>query len=562
MTTIQTTPATKTKPLGQRLFDAGLLTEDQLSLALRELQRLGGRLGDVLTALGFVTQDVLMAFLAQQTESAVVDLASLVIEPHILELVPYELAKRIPALPLTQEGDTLTVALADTMDVMAVDRLERTTGLFVKVVTAPLNDLLDTIDQFYAQSGSIDETVDQLLRRGLDQLEEGSGTEAPMIRLCNQIISIAIKQRATDIHIEPDEKILRVRFRVDGVLRQEVFMPKQLQAPAIARFKLMANLNVTEKRLPQDGHITFTAGHRPVDLRISSLPTSFGESVVMRILDKTSVKHEMVSLGLSERNQTVFEQAMKRTHGIVLVTGPTGSGKNTTLYTGLQAINMHERSVFTLEDPIEYELPMVRQTQINTDIGMTFPVGLRALLRQDPDVIMVGEIRDRETAELSIRAAFTGHLVLSTLHTNDAIGTLPRLLDMGVEPFLLPPALIAIIGQRLIRRLCDRCKVERPDAELALQTAQVVVPAGVTPRLWEGKGCEACGGSGYRGRIGIFEILAFDERFHEAILHGPDLEEVRRLSKESGMRTMVEDGVDKALAGVTTVEEVLRVIHG
>lgn len=562
MTTIQTTSPTKAKPLGQRLFEAGLLTEDQLSLALRELERLGGRLGDVLTTLGFVTQDVLMAFLAQQTESEVVDLSSLFIEPKILELVPYELAKRIPALPLTQEGDTLTVALADTMDVMAVDRLERCTGLFVKVVTAPLNDLLDTIDQFYAQSGSIDETVDQLLRQGLDQLEEGSGTEAPMIRLCNQIISIAIKQRATDIHIEPDEKILRVRLRVDGVLRQEVFMPKQLQAPVLARFKLMANLNVTEKRLPQDGHITFTAGHRPVDLRISSLPTSFGESVVMRILDKTSVKHEMESLGLSERNQKVFENAMKRTHGIVLVTGPTGSGKNTTLYTGLQAINMQERSVFTLEDPIEYELPLVRQTQINSDIGMTFPVGLRALLRQDPDVIMVGEIRDRETAELSIRAAFTGHLVLSTLHTNDAIGTLPRLLDMGVEPFLLPPALIAIIGQRLIRRLCDGCKIERLDAETALQVAQVNVPEGVMPRLWEGKGCESCGGSGYRGRIGIFEILAFDESFHEAILHGPDLEEIRRLSKESGMRTMVEDGIDKALNGLTTVEEVLRVIHG
>jgi len=558
----QTKSSKKEKPLGQRLFEAGFLTEGQLSLALRELQRLGGRLGDILIELGFVTQDVLMAFLAQQTESEIVDLASLFIEPKILELVPYELAKRVPALPLRKEANILTVALADTMDVVAVDKLERKTGLILNVVTAPLTDLLDAIDQFYSQSGTIDETVDQLLHQGLDQLEEGSGTEAPMIRLCNQIISIAIKYRATDVHIEPDEKILRVRLRVDGVLRQEVLMPKQLQAPVIARFKLMANLNVTEKRLPQDGHITFTAGHRPVDLRLSSLPTSFGESVVMRILDKTSVKHEMVSLGLSERNQTVFEQAMKRTHGIVLVTGPTGSGKNTTLYTGLQAINTEERSVFTLEDPIEYELPLVRQTQINSDIGMTFPVGLRALLRQDPDVIMVGEIRDRETAELSIRAAFTGHLVLSTLHTNDAIGALPRLMDMGVEPFLLPPALIAIIGQRLIRRLCEGCKTERLDAELALQAAQVKIPEGMAPRLWEGKGCETCGGSGYRGRVGIFEILAFDERFHEPILHGPDLNEIRRLAKEAGMRTMVEDGIDKALSGVTTVEEVLRVIHG
>ena len=561
MTTPTQSPP-KTKPLGQRLLEAGFLTEDQLSLALRELQRLGGHLGQILTGLGFITQDVLNAFLAQQTASEVINLADVYIEPDVLKLIPFELAKRIPTLPIKREGNVLTVALVNTMDVVAVDTIERRTGLVVKVVSATHNDLLDAVDQFYAQSGTIDETVDQLLRRGLDQLEEGSGTEAPMIRLCNQIISFAIKSRATDIHIEPDEKILRVRFRVDGVLRQEVLMPKQLQAPVIARFKLMANLNVTEKRLPQDGHITFTAGHRPVDLRISSLPTSFGESVVMRILDKTSVKHEMVSLGLSERNQRIFEEAMKRTHGIVLVTGPTGSGKNTTLYTGLQAINTLERSVFTLEDPIEYELPFVRQTQINTDIGMTFPVGLRALLRQDPDVIMVGEIRDRETAELSIRAAFTGHLVLSTLHTNDAIGALPRLMDMGVEPFLLPPSLIAIIGQRLIRRLCEACKTERADAELVLQAAQVKVPDGVPPRLWEGKGCESCGGSGYRGRIGIFEILAFDESFHEPILHGPDLNEIRRLAKEAGMRTMVEDGIDKALRGITTVEEVLRVIHG
>lgn len=560
--TTDTASPTKTKPLGQRLLEAGFLTEDQLSLALRELQRLGGHLGETLINLGFITQDVLSAFLAQQTASAVIDLANVYVEREVLDLVPYELAKRLPTLPIKRVGDVLTVALVNTMDVVAVDTLERKTGLVVNVVSAPLTTLLDAVDQFYAQSGTIDETVDQLLRQGLEQLEEGSGIEAPMIRLCNQIISLAIKDRATDIHIEPDEKILRVRLRVDGVLRQEVLMPKQLQAPVIARFKLMANLNVTEKRLPQDGHITFTAGHRPVDLRISSLPTSFGESVVMRILDKSSVKHEMVALGLSERNQTIFEQAMKRTHGIVLVTGPTGSGKNATLYTGLQAINTEERSVFTLEDPIEYELPLVRQTQINSDIGMTFPVGLRALLRQDPDVIMVGEIRDRETAELSIRAAFTGHLVLSTLHTNDAIGALPRLMDMGVEPFLLPPSLIAIIGQRLIRRLCDHCKSERPDAELVLQAAEVKVPPGMSPRLWEGKGCELCGGSGYRGRIGIFEILAFDERYHEAILHGPDLKEIARLAKEAGMRTMIEDGIDKALNGVTTVEEVLRVIHG
>jgi len=560
--TTPTHQAPKTKPLGQRLFESGLLTQDQLDLALRELDRLGGHLGEILIDLGFITQGDLSAFLAQQTESEVVQLAGVYIDPAVLELVPYELAKRIPALPLNREGQTLTVVLANTMDVMAVDVLERKTGLILKVVSASATEILDAIDQSYSQAGTIEETMDQLLRRGIDQVEEGVGTEAPMIRLCNQIITQAIKKRATDIHIEPDEKILRVRMRIDGVLQQEVLMPKQLQAPVIARYKLMSNINVTETRIPQDGHITYTSGHRPVDLRISTLPTSFGESVVMRVLDKSTVKHEMASLGLAPRDRTIFENALQRTHGILLVTGPTGSGKNTTLYSGIQTIDTEERSVFTLEDPIEFELPFVRQTQINADIGMTFPVGLRALLRQDPDVIMVGEIRDRETAELAIRAAFTGHLVLSTLHTNDAIGALPRLIDMGVERFLLPPALIAIIGQRLIRCLCNDCKVERTDAEIVLRASQVKIPPGMAPRLWEGKGCASCGGSGYRGRIGIFEVLAIDDRFHELIIHGPDLQAIRDLARESGMQTLLEDGIQKALQGLTTVEEVHRVIHG
>ena len=560
--TTQAQPSGKTKPLGQRLLEAGMVSQDQLDLALRELDRIGGHLGETLINFGFITQGVLMAFLAQQTESEVFNLTDVVIEADVLELIPFEMARRIPAIPITREGRTLTIVLSNTMDVVAVDLLERTTGLILNVVSAATTDIMDAIDHHYAQAGTVEETVDLLLRRGIEQVEEGAGTEAPMIRLCNQIITLAIKQRATDIHIEPDEKILRVRMRVDGVLRQEVLMPKQLQAPVTARYKLMANLNVTETRTPQDGHITYTEGHRPVDLRISTLPTSFGESVVMRVLDKTTVKHELLSLGLGEQDQKVFEQALQRTHGILLVTGPTGSGKNTTLYTGIQTINTKERSVFTLEDPIEFELPLVRQTQINADIGMTFPVGLRALLRQDPDVVMVGEIRDRETAELAIRAAFTGHLVLSTLHTNDAIGALPRLIDMGVERFLLPPSLIAIIGQRLIRKICENCRVERTDAELVLQASQVTLPPGVAPRLWEGKGCEICGGSGYRGRIGIFEVLSFDDRYHEAIIHGPDLQAIRRLARESGMHTLIEDGIQKALAGITTVEEVHRVIHG
>ena len=552
----------QTKPLGQRLLEAGLISEDQLNLALREIKRLGIYLGEALVNLGFVTQEILTLYLAQTTKSEVVDLSTYFIQPEVLELVPYAVARRFPVLPLKLEGSLLTVALANTMDVVAVDTLERLTGHTLDVVSASSQNILDALDQHYARSGSIDDTIDQLLKQGLDNLGEEARAEAPMVRLCNQVITLAIKNRATDIHVEPDEKVLRIRMRIDGMLRQEVFMPKQLQLPVIARLKLMANLNVTEKRLPQDGHITFTVGHRTVDLRISTLPTSFGESVVMRILDKTSVKLELTELGFPDRDRATFESAIAKTHGILLVTGPTGSGKNTTLYTGLMLVNALERSIFTLEDPIEYEFPFVRQTQINPDVGMTFPVGLRALLRQDPDVIMVGEIRDQETAQLAVRAAFTGHLVLSTLHTNDAVGAIPRLLEMGIEPYILPSVMIGVIGQRLIRAICPECKEEREDAETILKGLKIPVPEGMVPRLWRGVGCGACGGTGYRGRLGIFEMFMMDERFHDPIARNLDVPKIHQLAKESGMQSMLEDGIHKALTGVTTVEEIIRVVHG
>ena len=552
----------QTKPLGQRLLEAGLISEDQLNLALREIKRLGIYLGEALVNLGFVTQEILTVYLAQSTKSEVVDLSTYFIKPEVLELVPYAVARRFPVLPLKLEGSLLTVALANTMDVVAVDTLERLTGHTLDVVSASSQNILDALDQHYARSGSIDDTIDQLLKQGLDNLGEEARAEAPMVRLCNQVITLAIKNRATDIHVEPDEKVLRIRMRIDGMLRQEVFMPKQLQLPVIARLKLMANLNVTEKRLPQDGHITFTVGHRTVDLRISTLPTSFGESVVMRILDKTSVKLELTELGFPDRDRATFESAIAKTHGILLVTGPTGSGKNTTLYTGLMLVNALERSIFTLEDPIEYEFPFVRQTQINPDVGMTFPVGLRALLRQDPDVIMVGEIRDQETAQLAVRAAFTGHLVLSTLHTNDAVGAIPRLLEMGIEPYILPSVMIGVIGQRLIRAICPECKEEREDAETILKGLKIPVPEGMVPRLWRGVGCGACGGTGYRGRLGIFEMFMMDERFHDPIARNLDVPKIHQLAKESGMQSMLEDGIHKALTGVTTVEEIIRVVHG
>ncbi|GJL51169.1 MAG: type II secretion system protein E [Nitrospirales bacterium] len=552
----------KPKRLGDRLVADGLLLEDQLNLSLKESKRLGKFLGETLVSLGFITDEVLTTYLATESQASVLDLTDYFIPPDVLELVPHELSAQFQLLPLSRKGNLLKVALVDTYNVMAVDTIERVTGLNVEVVTAPPQTIADAIERYYAQSETITNLVDQLAKQGIGVLGDQSGTEAPMIRLCNQIITFAIQIRATDIHVEPDEQYLRIRIRVDGLLGREILIPKALQASIIARLKLMATLNVTEKRLPQDGRIPFTSGTKRVDLRVSTLPTNFGESLVMRILDKSAVHLEFGSLGFTEHNQKRVETVVQRPYGILLVTGPTGSGKTTTLYTSLRGVNAQEKGVFTLEDPVEYQMPMVRQTQVNPGIGMTFATGLRALLRQDPDVIMVGEIRDLETADLAMRAAMTGHLVFSTLHTNDAVGAIPRLIDMGIEPYLLASALSGVVAQRLVRLICHGCKEERTDVEVVLKALKIPPPVGQEPRLWMGKGCRACGMTGFRGRQGIFEVLLMNEQIHLPIVQGPDLPAIRAIAKRDGMQTMKEDGLAKAFEGLTTVEEVLRVVDG
>jgi type II secretory ATPase GspE/PulE/Tfp pilus assembly ATPase PilB-like protein len=448
------------------------------------------------------------------------------------------------------------------LNIVAVDTVESYTGLNVNTHTAPAQELIEAIERHYAHRESIKQLLDELMAKGISDLGEDGSREAPMIRLCNQLITVGIQSRVTDIHVEPDEYYLRVRMRVDGVLTQEILIPKPLQAPITARFKLMANLNLTEKRTPQDGRIPFTLGTRRIDLRVSTLPTNFGESLVLRILDKGALKLEFRALGFTPNDQSRIQSLIHRPHGIILVTGPTGSGKTTTLYTALRHVNAKEKSVFTLEDPIEYQMPLIRQTQVNPDIGMTFAAGLRALLRQDPDVILVGEIRDQETADLAMRAALTGHLVFSTLHTNDALGAIPRLIDMGVEAFLLASALTAIIGQRLVRCICPGCKIERTDASTVLADLRVELPEGVLPRLWSGRGCDACGKTGYKGRAGIYEIIQITDELHAPIVHGPDMAGIRAIIRREGMPTMFDDGLMKALHGITTLEEVLRVTGG
>ena len=545
------------KPLGQRLVEAGALTESQLDLALREQKRSGGFLGQVLVALGFVTDEDITAVLAAENEVEMVQIKDLEVPPELLELVSYDTAKHHKLIPLKREEGILTVVFGDALDIVAQDAVERESKHTIVVVTAPEAQVLEAIERNYSRTSSINDSIEQVLAGdSLEVDDDGS----PMVRLVDQLFATAIKSRATDIHLQPEERNLQVRLRVDGMLREEVTIPKAIQSAVLARVKLMANLDITEKRVPQDGRIRFTFGSGYIDLRVSTLPTSHGESIVMRVLDGNAVQLSLEQLGFRPADLERVEQAISHPYGMVLVTGPTGSGKTTTLYTALGTIDRNDRSVFTLEDPIEYTLPLVRQTQVHADIGMDFAAVLRALLRQDPDVILVGEVRDGETAELATRAALTGHLVFSTLHTNSAVGVIPRLIDMGIDRYLLPSALVGIVGQRLLRKLCEECKVQHPGPD-PLMVEDGVQRIGPTESYWEAVGCEECGGRGYSGRIAVYEVLLIDESFHDAILDGGVEANMLELARRSGMTTMLEDGLAKAAQGLTTVTEVYRVLR-
>ncbi len=549
------------KRLGDRLLEAGLLSDAQLDLALREQKRQGKLLGEVLTELGFVAPEIITDFIASEAKTEVIDVLHAVVDDDVLNMVDFETARQFRVLPLHMEDSIITVALADAYNVIAIDHIEKLTGCTVQVVTAPESNIVEAITKHYAQGRSINDTIDLIMSDGLLPEEGDAASESPMIRLVDQIIALGIKQKATDIHIEPDEKILRIRQRVDGVLRQEVLIPKSLQAALIARIKLISGLNITEKRIPQDGRINFLYGQTEVDLRVSTLPTNHGESVVLRVLDTGGINLELNELGFSTNDKQRFSNIIEQPYGMVLVTGPTGSGKTTTLYAALSQVDAEQRSIFTLEDPIEYSLGMIRQTQVRSDVGMDFSAGLRALLRQDPDVILIGEIRDKETAQLATRAALTGHLVLSTLHTNTAVGVIPRLVDMGVEPYLLPPALSAAIGQRLVRRICEHCKRPIQNSAELFERLQLQEYASDSAELWKGDGCEKCNHSGYAGRQAIYEIMLVNDAFHDAIIDGAHAIELQRLAKQGGMQTMLEDGIHKAQQGITTLEEVIRVVR-
>ncbi|MGB9603116.1 MAG: GspE/PulE family protein, partial [Limisphaerales bacterium] len=519
--------------------------------------------------LGFVQQEVIADFLAREARVKVVKLENLTIEKEILSLIPFSVARRFQVIPISKNEKTLTVAMADPFNVSAIDSLEQITGLKINVVTSTVREILNAIDINYTKPDSIEETLDKVIQEGPEKLMEieslegtgadVAGVDPPIIKLVDQIITRAINNRASDIHFEPEEKIFRVRVRIDGILRQDVLIPKPMQSAVIARLKVMSDMDVAEHRVPQDGRASIYVGRREINLRFSCIPTAYGENIVIRILDPTTQILDLKSLGMPEKLLSEFQKVLKIPYGVILVTGPTGSGKTTTLYSALNEVCTMEKSIYTLEDPIEYRMPLVRQTQINEEAGMTFANGLRALLRQDPDVILVGETRDTETAVLMVRAALTGHLVFSTLHTNDAAGAIPRLIDMGVEPYLLPASLIAILAQRLTRTICPHCKEEIPNAQQIFDNLKITPPPDMIPRLWRGRGCSQCKETGYSGRIGIFEMLRVDERFHEPIVRRSGAQTYFHLGREKGMETMFEDGIRKALQGITTLEEVLRV---
>ncbi|TAK01907.1 MAG: type II secretion system protein GspE, partial [Candidatus Manganitrophaceae bacterium] len=455
-------PQQKRKMLGEMLIAEGLLSNEQLKRALTEQKTHGGRIGVVLKSLGLVTEDDIIKVLGKQMGIHYVDLSGIIIEPEVIQIIPEMLARRHQVIPLYKKGSVLTLAMADPLNVFAIDDVKRATGSEVEPMMSKESDVMKAIDRYYSGTSSLEEAAREADRQGFGTAEEGDAVlelsklaeDTPVVKFVNTMITQAIKEGSSDIHIEPDADVLRIRFRRDGLLREVMTAPRNLQSGVASRIKIMADLDIAEKRVPQDGRIQMKMGDRDIDIRLSTLPTLFGEKIVMRLLDKSRLLLSLSDLGFSNEALQTFEKMIQRPYGLVLVTGPTGSGKTTTIYSALKQLSSVEKNIVTIEDPVEYQIKLINQVPVNTKVGVSFANGLRSILRQDPDIVMVGEIRDRETATIAIQAALTGHLVLSTLHTNDAAGAIARLVDMGVEPFLVASSLIGIAAQRLVRKVC------------------------------------------------------------------------------------------------------------
>jgi len=545
------------KRLGELLVEAGMITEEQLREALREQKERNMRLGDVLISRGYITEQQRIEVLEYQLGIPHVQLFRQKIDPQAVHMIPRKFAEQHRVLPIRAEGSQLLVAMYDPLDYFVIDELRMATGMRIEPVIASGEELDRAISRYYGLQESVDQLLEHLPARETDtrlrEIEENS----PVVRTVNQIIRQAVQIGASDIHIEPQEDSLRIRYRVDGMMRTERTLPLDMQNVIIARIKIMAGMNVAERRLPQDGRVELDVDFRKVDIRIATLPTIHGEKVVMRILDLSSNLTDIENLGFSRHNLQLFLKAINSPYGIVFITGPTGSGKTTTLYSALFRLNRDEVNIVTIEDPVEIQLKGISQLQVNPQVGLTFARGLRAILRQDPNIVMVGEIRDVETAEIAVRAAMTGHLVLSTLHSNNAVNAITRLIDMGVEPFLVASALNCVVAQRLVRRVCPHCARER---EPLPQERELFAAHGLAVgRLREGAGCAECSRTGYRGRLAIHEVLLCDEGLRSLILRKRTDVEYRAHAAERGLVPLVRDGLEKAAEGLTTVSEVFRV---
>ncbi|MCL7748101.1 type II secretion system ATPase GspE [Halalkalibacter alkaliphilus] len=549
----------KRKRLGDLLVESGMITQDQLMNALQEQKKTKARLGDQLVTMGMVTEQQIIETLEFQLGIPHINLYKEKIDQKTIGIINEELARKYQLIPVERNENRLTVAMSDPLDYFALDDLRLSTGFQIEPAIAKKEEVRLAINRYYGIQKSIDQMLDDMITKTDDEtlLDMQQSDDSPVAKMINQLISQAVQEGASDIHIDALESETIIRFRVDGVLRQERTVPKNMHNVLVSRVKILAELNIAEKRLPQDGRFKIDLDLRKIDLRVSILPTVFGEKIVMRILDTGNVSLGIHKLGFSKGNKEKFQNMLSRAYGIILVTGPTGSGKSTTLYSALSNLNSPDVNIITVEDPVEYQVQGINQVQVNSNIGMTFAAGLRSILRQDPDIIMVGEIRDTETAEIALRSALTGHLVLSTLHTNDAVSAISRLIDMGIEPFLVSSALTGVVAQRLVRRVCPACAEDYQPAEeerYLFESRRLKVE-----KLVRGKGCANCNSTGYRGRIAIHEVVVIDDTLRELITQKSSDSIYRQYINEQGFVKISEDGLIKAALGQTTIDEVFRV---
>lgn len=570
----------KPQAIGQICVNLKLITKDQLDQALEKQKQLKEEsLGDVLVNMGLIGEKDRVRCLGEQWGVPFVELAELKPEPDVIKMVAQEMARRHKVIPVARNNGKLSLAMKNPLDIFVIDEIRLMTGVEVEPMIACEEEIVAAIGRCYHSEASVKKAVSEVMRDiegadidfttteavkeediSIEQLKELS-EEAPVIRLANLIISRAVADGASDIHIEPTKEAVRIRFRIDGILHEAMAAPKKVQASLTSRIKIMAEMDIAEKRAPQDGRIGAVIDGRQFDFRVSTLPSVYGEKIVLRVLDKSSISIGLNRLGLLPETQERFESLIMRSYGIILVTGPTGSGKSTTLYSVLSKLNSGEKNILTIEDPVEYELGGVTQVQVNKKAGLTFAAGLRTMLRQDPNIIMLGEIRDAETATIAVEAALTGHLVLSTLHTNDAPGATTRLIDMGIEPFLISSGVIGVLAQRLVRCICPKCKEQYKPPLDAVKRLGIPMDQGSTVTFYRGKGCDHCKGSGYKGRIGVYELMFMTDKIRDLILARSSSHLIRQAAIESGMKTLKEDAMEKILLGTTSLEESLRVIY-